>query len=158
GPRRAPVTHEGRAIVDAVLDATERLLLENGFDRLTTNGVAELAGVSVGAPYQYFPSKEALIAALGRRMRAEQPEPVAPTVDERRDQPVAAVFAAVARRLVRADAARWRHRRELIRQIPPSWLDASGEPEPWESLREMLVRRAGEARGTSPAVVAFVAY
>ena len=36
-------------------------------DRLSTNRIAERAGVSVGSLYQYFPNKEALVAEVRRR-------------------------------------------------------------------------------------------
>ena len=39
-------------------------------ERLTTNSVAEKAGVSVGSLYQYFPNKEALVAEVRRRFDA----------------------------------------------------------------------------------------
>lgn len=38
--------------------------MKDGYDGLSTNRVAAVAGVSVGSLYQYFPSKEALVAAL----------------------------------------------------------------------------------------------
>ena len=41
------------------------------FDRTSTNRIAEVAGVSVGSLYQYFPSKEALVVAVGERHRQE---------------------------------------------------------------------------------------
>ena len=41
--------------------------LGGGFDKASTNRIAEVAGVSVGSLYQYFPSKEALVAALVER-------------------------------------------------------------------------------------------
>ncbi len=47
-----------------MLDATARLLADSGVEALTTNHVAELAGVSIGSLYQYFPTKEALIAGV----------------------------------------------------------------------------------------------
>lgn len=50
--------------VEALLDATAQVLRKDGYDGLSTNRVAALAGVSVGSLYQYFPSKEALVAAL----------------------------------------------------------------------------------------------
>jgi AcrR family transcriptional regulator len=53
--------------VDAILDATARILIEGGYARTTTNRVAERAGVSVGSHYQYFPGREALVAAVARR-------------------------------------------------------------------------------------------
>jgi AcrR family transcriptional regulator len=65
--RRRPLQERGRATVDAILEATARLLVEQGFSKLTTNRVALLAGVSIGSVYQYYPSKEALLAALIER-------------------------------------------------------------------------------------------
>lgn len=44
--------------------ATARILVRDGYDALTTNRVAQEAGASVGSLYQYFASKEALVAAL----------------------------------------------------------------------------------------------
>jgi AcrR family transcriptional regulator len=66
-PRKAPRQSRSQATVTAILDATARILLERGFAAASTNAVAELAGVSVGSLYQYFPNKEALIAALHAR-------------------------------------------------------------------------------------------
>ncbi len=50
--------------VDALIEATARILLSEGYDRASTNKIAEVAGVSIGSLYQYFPSKEALVAAV----------------------------------------------------------------------------------------------
>ena len=63
-PRKRPRQARSRDTVDAILAATARVLVKVGFDGLTTNGVAEAAGVSIGSLYQYFPNKEALVAAL----------------------------------------------------------------------------------------------
>ena len=63
-PRKRPRQERSKATVDTILAATARVLVKKGFDGLTTNSVAEQAGVSIGSLYQYFPSKEALVAAL----------------------------------------------------------------------------------------------
>src|SRR5579862_2660732 len=63
-PRKKPRQERSLATVDAILDATARVLCTTGYDRASTNRVAMAAGVSVGSLYQYFPSKEALVAAL----------------------------------------------------------------------------------------------
>jgi len=47
--------------------AAAHILKREGFAHTTTNRIAEKAGVSVGSLYQYFPNKEALIAALRER-------------------------------------------------------------------------------------------
>jgi AcrR family transcriptional regulator len=67
GARKKPVQARSQATVDAILRATIRVLTKEGFDRTSTNKVAEAAGVSVGSLYQYFPSKEALLIALLER-------------------------------------------------------------------------------------------
>jgi AcrR family transcriptional regulator len=41
--------------------------VQNGYNALTTNIVAEKAGVGIGSVYQYFPNKESLLGELMRR-------------------------------------------------------------------------------------------
>ena len=63
-PRRRPRQARAQATVEAIVKATARVLVEEGYDRASTNRIAQAAGVSIGSLYQYFPSKEALVAAL----------------------------------------------------------------------------------------------
>ena len=63
-PRKSASQARSRATVDALIEATARILVRDGFDKASTNRIAEAAGVSVGSLYQYFPSKEALVAAV----------------------------------------------------------------------------------------------
>jgi AcrR family transcriptional regulator len=49
------------------VEAAGRLLVENGRQGVTTNSVAERAGVSIGSVYQYFPDKQAIFATLQER-------------------------------------------------------------------------------------------
>lgn len=63
-PRKKPTQARSASTVDAILDATARVLRRDGYDRASTNRIAETAGVSIGSLYQYFPSKESLVAAL----------------------------------------------------------------------------------------------
>src|SRR5258707_3573352 len=66
-PGKWPPEEGGRTTIEAILPATARVLVKEGFDRASTNRIAEAAGVSIGSLYQYFPSKEALVAALVER-------------------------------------------------------------------------------------------
>lgn len=63
-PRKTASQARSRATVDALVEATARILVEEGFDKASTNRIAERAGVSIGSLYQYFPGKEALVAAV----------------------------------------------------------------------------------------------
>lgn len=63
-PRKRPRQARSKATVETILGATARILVRHGYDGLTTNAVAHAAGVSIGSLYQYFPNKEALVAAL----------------------------------------------------------------------------------------------
>jgi AcrR family transcriptional regulator len=57
--------------VDALLEATARILVKEGYDRASTNRIAAVAGVSIGSLYQYFPGKEALVAGVIDRHKNE---------------------------------------------------------------------------------------
>lgn len=65
--RREPRQQRSRQTVDAVLEAVRRVLKRQGADAITTNRVAEAAGVSIGSLYQYFPNKQAIYVALHDR-------------------------------------------------------------------------------------------
>jgi AcrR family transcriptional regulator len=54
-------------MVDAIVDAAIRVLAARGWADFTTNEVAEVAGVSVGSLYQYFPDKLALAEVIRQR-------------------------------------------------------------------------------------------
>jgi AcrR family transcriptional regulator len=65
--RKEPRQERARATVEAILEAAARILDRQGWGRFTTNAVAEVAGVSIGSLYQYFPNKLALVEAILRR-------------------------------------------------------------------------------------------
>lgn len=46
------------------LEAARKLLARDGFDATSTTRIADAAGVSVGSLYEYFASKDALVAKL----------------------------------------------------------------------------------------------
>jgi AcrR family transcriptional regulator len=70
-PRKIASQERSRSTVDALLHATARILVKEGYDRASTNKIAAVAGVSIGSLYQYFPSKEALVAAVIERHTQE---------------------------------------------------------------------------------------
>ncbi len=68
--KKQPRQARARATVDAILEAAAQVLAREGYAAVTTNRVAEVAGVSIGSLYEYFPNKQSIVAAaLGRSMR-----------------------------------------------------------------------------------------
>ncbi|MGD9828005.1 MAG: TetR/AcrR family transcriptional regulator [Hyphomicrobiaceae bacterium] len=68
-PRLKPETHRARR--ENILDAAEHCFARSGFHRTTMQDICRQAGISAGALYVYFNSKEALIAGLCERDRAK---------------------------------------------------------------------------------------
>src|SRR5690348_2503051 len=94
-PRKKPQQERSRATIDAILTATTRILVRDGFDHASTNRIAEAAGVSIGSLYQYFPSKEALVAALVERHIEEMTREIVVAMDEVAALPLAGGVRAV---------------------------------------------------------------
>ncbi len=65
-PRRRPRQRRSRDTVSFLMEAAAQVFGERGYERTTTDRVAERAGVSIGTLYQYFPNKDALLLALAR--------------------------------------------------------------------------------------------
>ncbi|GAB5487537.1 MAG: TetR/AcrR family transcriptional regulator [Parasphingorhabdus sp.] len=65
--RKTPSQGRSKATVDAILTAAARILISSGYAKASTNRIAEVAGVSIGSLYEYFPGKEAIFAEVRRR-------------------------------------------------------------------------------------------
>jgi AcrR family transcriptional regulator len=65
--RRVPTQDRAQVTVEAMLDAAIKLLKRKGVSSITTNRIAETAGISIGSVYQYFPDKRAIFIALHER-------------------------------------------------------------------------------------------
>lgn len=159
-PRKKPRQDRARATVDAILEATAKVLVARGYDRATTNRIAEVAGVSIGSLYQYFPNKQALVAALVDRHLDEMLEVIGRALAEVADVPLPE-----AARIV-VDAMLEMHRldpalhRVLVEQVPAVGrmarirrLDAQLEA----MTLAFLERRASELRREDLELAAFVA-
>lgn len=63
-PRKIPRQARSRASVDAILEGCARILERDGYESLTTNRIAETAGVGIGTLYEFFPNREGVVLAL----------------------------------------------------------------------------------------------
>lgn len=117
-PRKNASQARSRATVAALVDATARILVREGFDKASTNRIAEVAGVSVGSLYQYFPSKEALVAAVIDRHNQEIMQTVRGELAQAMSQPVEKAVRKLVAVAVKAHRIDPRLHRVLAEQIP----------------------------------------
>ena len=68
GPRKVPKQERSRATVEALLEATARVLLKEGYEKASTNRTTKVSGYGIGSLYEYFPNKESLVATLIARV------------------------------------------------------------------------------------------
>ncbi len=68
--RRRPQQERARHKIELIFEATIRLLERTDIASLTTNAIAETAGVSIGTLYQYFDDRQAILDALADREMA----------------------------------------------------------------------------------------
>jgi AcrR family transcriptional regulator len=96
-PRKTPRQSRALATVEAILEATARILVESGYAKLNTNEVARRAGVSVGSLYQYFPNKQALLAELHYRHALQTTAPIFAALRNSRGKSLRAVLREIIR-------------------------------------------------------------
>jgi AcrR family transcriptional regulator len=70
-PRRIPSQARSEHTIRIIFETTAQVLNDYGEAALTTNRIAQRAGVSIGTLYQYFDSKEAIVLAMLAREREQ---------------------------------------------------------------------------------------
>ena len=117
-PRKRPRQERSRATVETVLEATARVLVKRGYDGLTTNLVAETAGVSIGSLYQYFPNKAALVGALIEKHVDDMTSLCLSELTRVAQLPMAGAIRSVIELMIRAHAVEPELHRVLTEQVP----------------------------------------
>lgn len=119
--RRSPRQVRALGTIEIIFEATTRILQHEGREALNTNHVAEVAGMSIGALYQYFPNKEAILVAMARREIESSGKAVLKAISDAASDP--AIDAS--RHAVRALIATFAKQRK-VRQILIDTLVAQG--------------------------------
>jgi AcrR family transcriptional regulator len=117
-PRKIPRQSRSTATVDAMVEAAARILRAEGYERATVNRVAQVAGVSVGSLYQYFPTKEALVGAVAARLSQRMMDCFTGELGQLADLPLAEVVSRVIAGTFRAFRLDPILRRVLREQVP----------------------------------------
>lgn len=63
-PRKRPKQSRSQFVFDAIQQACLQILQEEGPDQLSTQRIADVAGVNIASVYQYFPNKEAVLTGV----------------------------------------------------------------------------------------------
>lgn len=66
-PRSTPKQSRSRERVDYILDVTEKLVTQSGYEVITAQMISEATNISPGVLYHYFPGKHGIFAAVVRR-------------------------------------------------------------------------------------------
>jgi AcrR family transcriptional regulator len=149
--RRKPSQSRAVDTVEAIFEAAARILQSDGRAGLNTNRVAELAGVSIGTLYSYFPNKEAILLAMARRETETVRASVAKALtDDLQHTDVSPVRLAV-RALIKGYG-----RRNKARRILMETLIASGHSDeiarPVQDIADLIAARGPSLlpKGTRP--------
>lgn len=94
-PRKTPVQARSAVTVGALHIAIIQVLTQEGLSRCTTTRVAERAGMSVGSLYQYYPNRDALLAAVLKKHLDSVAGAVDRACREYRDKPVSEMASAL---------------------------------------------------------------
>ncbi len=103
--RKAPRQQRSQATVAVILQAATRVLQQESLAGFNTNRVAQVAGISVGSLYQYFPNKAALVVALLKQAHVELADAVEATAAQVHGKPLQEALAALADLAVRQQYA-----------------------------------------------------
>lgn len=63
-PRKRPKQGRSQLLVQSIQQACLKILEKEGPDRLSTQRIADAAGVNIASLYQYFPNKEAILTEV----------------------------------------------------------------------------------------------
>ncbi|AET94204.1 TetR family transcriptional regulator (plasmid) [Burkholderia sp. YI23] len=69
--RRQPAQQRSRERLDRILEVAQQLIAEKGSEHVRMSEIAELAEISIGSLYQYFPDKRAIVRTLAGLYAAE---------------------------------------------------------------------------------------
>jgi AcrR family transcriptional regulator len=158
-PRKNASQGRSRATVDALIEATAHILVREGFDKASTNRIAEKAGVSIGSLYQYFPSKEALVAAVMERHNQQLMQVVREALPEIMALPIEPAVRKLVAVAIKGHRIDPKLHRVLAEQIPRTGRLASTETfnrENYTLFRTYLEGHSDELRVADLELAAFV--
>ncbi|HVW75702.1 MAG TPA: TetR/AcrR family transcriptional regulator [Rhizomicrobium sp.] len=96
-PRKSPLQARSAATIETLHQAAIQVLTRDGIGHCTTTRIASRAGISVGSLYQYYPNRDALLAAVLRQHLDAVADAVEKTCRDHHGGPVATMAAPLVR-------------------------------------------------------------
>lgn len=153
--RKKPAQARSATTVEAIVEAAAQILSADGEEAVTTGAVAARAGVSIGSLYQYFPNRDAVLAALIHRERQAIAAEIMREIETAAPDTLEIAARRIARALI-AVAARRRGKAKLFQLIPTIGPTADGDGiELRQRIAGMILRSAREG-GLAPLTPAAV--
>lgn len=130
---KIPSRRDSKEVVESIVEAAMDILAKEGMEALTTNRIAERAGVGVASVYRYFKDKVAIVAEIDLRNRKLNADRVvgalttalqktSETNSTDADAKLVAVIRSILDSFLDTKDARSRIRRALVTEVPLSWV------------------------------------
>lgn len=139
-----PSRRDSREVFESIVTAATEILASQGMDAMTTNRVAERAGVGIASVYRYFKDKAAIIAEIDLRNRQANAAQLVALI-ESNGPDVAGIVRACLRFFLDARDARSNVRRALMTEVPLSWIAAPARAH-WSKVLGMATGAVASAR------------
>lgn len=134
--------------VSAILEATTQLLQSSEIDQISTNHIAERAGVSIGTLYQYFPNKMAIFVAIAQHDIEQRFKLVAEAISKANGALAEDATRQTMRAFIKSFSTA-KHNAALIRVLMATRANGAARNLPVDAIAKLLaetVGRSGETR------------
>lgn len=135
--------------VSAILEATTQLLGLSEIDQISTNHIAQRAGVSIGTLYQYFPNKTAIFVAIAEQDIQRRFKLVAEAILKADGALAEDATRGMMRAFIRSfsDA---KHNAAIIKVLMATRATAEARTLPVDAIAKLLAEKVGQPGRTRP--------
>ena len=149
--RKTPTQARARATIEAIFEATARIIERDGLAALSTNLIAERTGISIGTLYEYFPNKDAILIAMARRRLAEDERSVRQAISEAKAGGGASLARTAIRVMVSLHADRPKVRRAIMAVHLANGFGGE-HARPVQDIAAMIAERNARLLGEEPSL------
>lgn len=141
--RREPTQARSRATVARIRDAAASIIETEGMARLNSNRIAEVAGVSLGSIYKFFPNKESIISSIIQKWREENDRILSELIEIRPSETLIERIYGWFSYIVETDASRMWAMSQAVQYDPDLGALNESSKEPSIVLVSEMLRRDG---------------